>query len=110
MGLFSKTEVIEVILPFKLITPTPEDREACIIDIEAYGYIDNGANKYYYASVYINNAVYDEFVDKLANLKDKRIKLITKVKNGLVKKFDIDFKDLSNKLQDGNFSKAEIVS
>ena len=107
MGLFSKTEIIEAVLPFRLAMPIPMDEEECLIDIEAYGRIGEYTIKYYYAAVFCN-IPYDEFVEMLTNLSDKKIKIIAKVKNDTIKKFDIDFKDLSKKLQDERVKKAHI--
>ncbi len=109
MWLFSKAEKIQVELPFRVVTPTPDDLEACCVDLEAYGLVGDGIYQYYYASTSINPTTYDAFVHALTN-SDVKLKMTVKVKNGAAKSFKIDFKDLAKKLQNDAFAKGEIAA
>ncbi len=117
MGFFTKAEIIEVTLPFEIQKLGPEYEEEYpevgdlggLIDFEACGRIGDCESKYYYAMVGCSNIVYREFVDTLINMPDKRLKIIAKVKNGKVKSFKIDFKDLALKLQNEKYEKLFIA-
>lgn len=112
MGLFSKTEVIETAIPFKIQQIPIEcdydekDEKGGLIDFEAYGRIgDEIENRYYYALVGCNNIDNEEFIDTLLKMSDTKFKITAKIKNGKVKSFKIDFKDLAEKLQDEKYEK-----
>ncbi len=118
MGLFSKTEVVEAVLPFEIREIPPDCDEEYevgelggLIDFEAYGRVGDQCeeNQYYYAMVGCSNIVYEEFVDTLTTMPDKNLKILAKVKNGKVKSFKIDFKDLALKLQDEKYEKLFIA-
>lgn len=58
MGLFSKTEYIEAVLPF-IWDDNANDVDACAVSIEAYGLILD-EYKYCYASFEVGMEHYDE--------------------------------------------------
>ena len=79
-----------------------------MVSLETYGCKGECSTKYFYVSICINSIeCYDEFLKSLLKL-DNKIKIIAKVKNGVIKSFDIDFKDVAEKLQNKYFEKAYI--
>lgn len=107
MGLFSKPEYIEAVLPFTL-DPNEEDVEACIISIEAFGRILDEPN-YYYASFECRSDDYDGLAAILDHTDNKLVKVIAKVKNGKIRSFDLDLKDLAVRLGDPRFTKLSML-
>lgn len=107
MSIFSKPEVVEAVLPFKVIEPTEEDYEACAVDIEAYGRIGE-VYQFYYVTLGFKEKDYDELVEILKETEDKNVKLIAKVKSGNVKSFKVDFKYLAETFNDMRFEKGEV--
>lgn len=71
-----------------------EDTEACIISIEAFGYILDH-RKYCFASFESGVHDYDELSALLRAADHKRVNVIAKVKNGMVKDFKVDLNDSS---------------
>lgn len=118
MGLFSKTEVIEARLPFT-IQPLPaacdkvheEGERGGMIDFEAYGRIgDDLVPRYFYAIVGCSHLVYSEFLDTLVNISGTPLKITAKVKNGKVKSFKIDFKDVAEKVHQQDYEKLFVTA
>lgn len=107
MGLFSKSEYLEVVLPF-IYEENSEDAEACIISIEAYGHILD-EYKYCYASFEVGINDYDELSMLLIKSDKKFLKVISKVKNGAAKDFKIDLKDLAERFNDKRFEKIGLI-
>lgn len=113
MGLFSKTEVFEARLPFKIQALQDDCNDdyadgepGGLIDFEAYGRVGEQLEScYFYAMVGWHDAPHEEFVEKLSNLSGTSLKITVKVKNGKVKSFKIDFKDFAQKQQDERFEK-----
>lgn len=107
MGLFSKAEYFEVVLPF-LYDDNYEDVECCVISIEAYGRnIDN--YQYCYASFEVSTKHYEELSKLLLTAEQKQVNVIIKVKNGIAKDFKIDLKDLAERFQDKRFEKIALL-
>ncbi len=52
--------------------------------VEAFGRFGDCPTQYYYACVSIDSRIYDDFVDAITNLHDKRLKMTSKVKNGVI--------------------------
>lgn len=107
MGLFSKAEYIAVELPY-VYEEDAEDTEACIISIEAYGRILD-VYKYCYASFELGLNHYDELSKLLITADKKFVKVIAKVKNGIVKDFKIDLKDLAERFGDKRLEKISLL-
>lgn len=107
MGLFSKAEYIEVILPF-VYDDNLEDADACVMTIEAYGRILD-THKYCYASFETNAKAYDALSALLLAAEQKFVKVIAKVKNGAVKDFKIDLKDMAERFHDPRFEKISLL-
>lgn len=107
MGLFSKAEYLEVVLPF-LCDNSSDDIAACIISIEAYGRIID-EYKYCYASYEVNANHYDELSKLLITTEEKLVKMIVKVKNGIVKDFKLDLNDLAERFHDKRFEKIILL-
>lgn len=107
MGLFSKAEYIEVILPF-IYDDNPNDVDACIISIEAYGLILDDY-KYCYASFEVGIADYDSLLKLLVSGHKKFVKVIVKVKNGTAKDFKIDLDDLAERFNDKRIEKLSLL-
>ncbi|MFI3177389.1 MAG: hypothetical protein R3Y67_07875 [Eubacteriales bacterium] len=108
MGLFSKSDTIQVVLPFVLEKPTKEDREACVISIEAFGEV-MGKHSYYYAGFELKSQNYDALIPVLESAQDKKVNLIIKVKNNVVKSFKVDFSYLANEFKDERFLQGGMV-
>lgn len=108
MGLFSKPEYIEVVLPF-VFDNNAEDEYACLLNIEAFGYI-LGERKYCFASFDAGVRYYDDLAALLTEADEKLVKVIAKVKNGVVKDFKIDLNDLAERLKDQRFAKLSLSS
>ncbi len=109
MGLFSKAEYIETVLPFVLEKPSKEDLEACVIFIEAQGIVLDTMQYFYIGFDLKNVDAYDDLIKIIATQSSKKVKIIAKVKNGEVKKIKIDFDDLSVRFDDTRLKGAEIV-
>lgn len=108
MSIFSKTITVEAVLPFELENPTDKDKEACVIGIEAYGYVLD-TYKFFYAAFSFKPNIYDELIEVLKEAKIKKVKIIAKTKKGVVKKFKVDFDFLAEEFQNEKFKKASIV-
>ena len=106
MSLFAKPEYKEMILPFTCVL-MPEDYDACLVGIEAYGNV-LGEMKYCYLCYWIRPEYYDEMVYILKNTYDKTVKVIFKIKNGKVKNIKIDLEDLAKICGDDRFQKIEL--
>ena len=112
--LFSKPEYEEIMLPFIFIKD-PDDLEAGVISIEAYGHIYE-KKKYCFASYTLkNNKMYDngdyeQMIDLLKNSADKMVKVILKIKKGIPKAFKIDVNSLAEAYGDERFKSLELVS
>ena len=110
----TKSEYYEITLPFNLDNNC-EDIKAGLISIEAYGNI-LGEEKYCYASYALTksymyeNGEYEQIIQKLNQMSDKKIKVIFKLKKGKLKDFKIDLKSLSSNLTDINFDNLSKVS
>lgn len=107
MGLFSKTEYLEVVLLF-IYDDSSEDADACVISIEACGRIFD-EYKYFYASFEAGTNHYDELSKRLITTDEKLVKVIIKVKNGIVKDFKIDLNDLAVRFNDKRFEKIALL-
>lgn len=113
MGLFTKPEIIEARLPFKIqLLPVEyndgyDDSEpGGLIDFEAYGRVGEMIeSKYFYAMVGWHNIPYDECTNILLRANGISLKITAKIKNGKVKSFKIDFKDLALQLNDNRYEK-----
>lgn len=111
MGFFSKTEIVEVRLPFTIQQLEYEDIVETsdlggLIDFEAYGRVGEELdNKYFYAMVGCHHILYNEFIETLSKNSGITLKISVKLKAGKAKSFKIDFKDLAEKLQDEKYEK-----
>ncbi|MFI3202113.1 MAG: hypothetical protein R3Y54_11450 [Eubacteriales bacterium] len=111
MGLFSKSELIEARLPFKIQRIPDEGDEGYddsepggLIDFEAYGRVGEMIeSKYFYAMVGWHDIPYHECANTLLNENEIELNITVKFKNGKVKSFKIDFKGLARKLQDKRY-------
>lgn len=108
MGLFSKPEYLEIVLPY-LYDDCPEDVETCVISIEAYGRIMDDYH-YCYASFEVRVNHYDELSKLLITAEQNLVKVIVKVKNGIAKDFKIDLQDLAERFHDKRFEKIELLA
>ena len=110
--LFSKPEYKEIMLPFRYIND-PEDLEAGIISIEAYGHVFR-EQKYCYASYNLDNpnmyenGDYEEMIKLLKVSDGKMVKVIIKVKKGMPKDFKIDVNSLVEEYNDERFKALEL--
>ncbi|MBQ8147316.1 MAG: hypothetical protein IJ040_00840 [Lachnospiraceae bacterium] len=108
MSLFAKPEYVEMQLPFTIVT-FPEDWEACIIGIEAYGAVLDRM-QYYYSCFGANPNYYDELLEVMKNCADKRINIQFKIKNGKIKNYKMDIDSLADAYQDERIRKLELLS
>lgn len=105
---FTKSEYKEIELPFLFISD-PEEIDAGIISIEAYGNI-LGENQYCYASYEVNMKFFDELSALLSDTFDKTIKVVFKIKKGKAKKFKINLDSLAEAYNDERFKKLGLLS
>lgn len=110
MSIFSKPEYKEVFLPF-IYDINEDDLDSGCLSIEAYGSI-LGEHKYCFASYVVNKKYLDEIeemADLLKNCSGKTVKIILKIKNGIVKKATIDLDSLSAAYNDNRFKFMEVA-
>lgn len=118
MGLFSKTEVLETRLPFKIQMLPDECNEGYddsepggLIDFEAYGRVGEVIeSKYFYALVGWHDIPYKECAETLLNANGTSLKITVKVKNNKIKSFKIDFKDLALQIEDEKYTEKLFIA
>ncbi len=103
---FTKPEYKEIILPFTYDN-NPEDLNAGLVSIEAYGNI-LGETKYCYASYVVKLKYIDEIVALLKNCSDRTVKVILKIKKEKVVDFKIDLDSLAEAYNDERFKSLEL--
>lgn len=112
MGLFTKPEYRELMLPFEYVE-SDVDSEAGIISIEAYGNVF-GENKYCYAcynftkGIMYDNGDYEQIIEMLRNCAGKTVKVIFKFKKDKLKSFKIDLNSLCEAYNDERFMFMEL--
>ncbi len=110
---FTKPAYEEINLPFRLID-VPDDLEAGLINIEAYGNVF-GKNKYCYAFYELKSAkMYDngdfkQMIELLKNSIGKTVKVIIKLKKGVPKDFKIDINSLAEVYCDERFKSLSLL-
>lgn len=104
---FTKPEYKEIDLPF-IYENNPEDIEAGMVTIEAYGNIF-GETKYCYVSYFVDLNYIDEIAALLKDSSDKTVKVILKIKKGKAKDFKIDLNSLAEAYHDERFKELELV-
>lgn len=110
---FTKPTYEEIKLPFRLID-VPDDLEAGLINIEAYGNVF-GKNKYCYAFYELKSAkMYDngdfkQMIELLKNSTGKTVKVIIKLKKGVPKDFKIDINSLAEVYCDERFKSLSLL-
>lgn len=114
MLLFAKPEYVEFMLPFTYID-YPDNMEAGIIDIEAYGEIF-GEIKYCYCSYSLTdrrmyeNGDFEQLTELLKNPRGRLVKVVVKVKKGSPKDGKIDTESIVQAYNDERFRALELGS
>lgn len=85
-----------------------KDFDACIVSLEAYGHILDDY-KYCYASFEISSDDYNELSQLLNGAEGKKLKIIAKVKNGVVQDFKINLEDLAERFHDHRLKKITLL-
>lgn len=110
---FTKPTYEEINLPFRLID-VPDDLEAGLINIEAYGNVF-GKNKYCYAFYELksakmyDNGDFEQMIELLKNSIGKTVKVIIKLKKGVPKDFKIDINSLAEVYCDERFKSLSLL-
>lgn len=113
MGLFTKSEYKELLLPFKYVE-SDEDFEAGIISLEAFGNVF-GEEKYCFASydlskhIMYDNGDYEQMIQLLKNTEGKSVNVIFKFKNGKYKNFKFDLDSLAQVCNDERFKSMDML-
>lgn len=116
MGFFSKTVIKEMQLPYIVddFTEPKLDDAAASISIEVYIHID-GENKYLYNTFMISahemcdDKTYYKMLEEIKLCEDKHVNVKLKYRNEKLKAFEIDIKDLAERLKDDRFLNLETV-
>lgn len=110
MSFFSKSEYIELNLPFEYIDDI-DDADAGLISLESS--IDmEGARKYCFASFLVHHKDIDKMDDMIDLLKiphEKTVIVKFKYKDGVYKDFKFDLDNLAYAYNDERFKRMELV-
>lgn len=116
MPIFSKSVYKETELAFitDVYSNWEQDREAGVINIEAYGEVD-GEYKYFYSSFILkktgmyDNGDYEQMIELLKDSFDRKVKVMLKYKKSKLKYFKMSIESLAKIYSDERFLQLELV-